>query len=137
MSKRIFNFTELPPSLNSVIGKRWALSNAKKRWMILLKESLGPYYHCPEPCTIEIHWRVMHHMDDDNSTARFKTLGDALKRAGYISDDKPSVLRLAKPQQTVVKHLNEQGFTMTISGDAAPTRTDTKWVTREQWEQSK
>ncbi len=114
MSSYTFYFDELPPTFNMLNGRHWyAAHNAKKRWQTLLREQLGPYYRCPEPCEITVTWRVMVLQDYDNAYARFKVIGDALKRAGYISDDKPEVLHLAVRQERVA-HLHNQGFSMEI-----------------------
>lgn len=109
-----FDFDELPPTLNRMLSSHWRTrANAKKRWELLLREKLGPDYRCPEPAEVVVTWRVMHEQDDDNSKGRFKCIGDALQRAGYISDDSPDVLRLSV-KQVRAKHLSEQGFTMQI-----------------------
>jgi hypothetical protein len=107
------DFDELPPTFNRLLKNRWVGSNAKKRWMILLRDKLGADYKCPEPCEIIILWRVMHLQDDDNCKARFKVIGDALQRAGYISNDKQIKLSV---NQMVVPHLKDQGFSMVIQG---------------------
>lgn len=114
-TERKFDFGELPPTFNDMLRWHWTKRAAQKnRWIILLKQKLGANYHCPEPCEIIVLWKVMREQDDDNCSARFKFVGDALKRAGYISDDKPSVLHLPKPSQMTVPHLSEQGFSMLI-----------------------
>ncbi len=114
MSSYTFYFDELPPTFNALNGRHWyAAHNAKRRWQVLLREQLGPDYHCPEPCEITVMWRVMHMQDYDNAHARFKVIGDALKRAGYISDDKPEILHLTVRQERVA-HLHDQGFSMEV-----------------------
>ena len=109
---RQYNFDELPPTLNRLIGSRWLSHNSKKRWMVLLYEQMG-CDQLPDPCHVKITWRVMHSQDRDNQVARFKVIGDALKRAGYIVDDSPAHLTL-ETDEVIVHHLREQGFTMDV-----------------------
>ena len=110
---RKFEFDELPPTFNKLVRNRWVGSNAKKRWMILLREQLGTD-PLPDPCHIKITWRVMHAQDDDNRLARFKVIGDALKRAGLIVDDKSTHLTL-EVHEVMAHHLKDQGFTMEVT----------------------
>lgn len=107
-----FDFDKLPPTFNRLLANRWVGHNAKKRWVGLLREQIQ-LDQFPDPCHIKIVWRVMHEQDDDNLVARFKVIGDALKRAGYIIDDKPKHLTLTV-SQIVVHHLSDQGFSMDV-----------------------
>lgn len=53
-------------------------------------------------------------MDWDNHCASFKNPGDALKKAGTIVDDKPSIVRIFRPRQVKVKTREEERITIHI-----------------------
>lgn len=111
--KNLYDFGELPPTLNRLLASHWRTrANAKARWTLLLREAIG-LNRLPDPCEVFVTWRVMRLQDDDNSRGRFKVIGDALKRAGYIIDDSPEHLHL-NVDQVRVAHRNEQGFLMVI-----------------------
>lgn len=109
-----FHCDTLPPSLNTMLRQHWSARSREREYF----NQLFRYYlygkAAPEPCEIIVTWRVMRLMDEDNAKARFKLLGDALVKAGILSDDNPDVIKSLVVKQERVKHRAEQGFDLEV-----------------------
>lgn len=96
----------LTPSLNDVLGLHFAELRRKKRDWRLRALLAFDRYEVPRAEKGEVRGlRIVSHrcrlVDRDNLVGGVKFLVDGMKRAGFIFDDSPAVLRLSVTQEQV------------------------------------
>lgn len=112
-----------PPGLNGDGGlirmHRKARSELQNFWKVYVREAMpyGMLYDSRLPlqrCEIVYTVRGLREMDDDNLSASFKMLGDALAHNRIIANDSPRVITCFHKVQILVKRKKEAGCEVAI-----------------------
>ncbi len=113
MSKSLsYRFDTLPPTPNRWARMHWA-TRAKWKDVMMWQIKAQGVKDAPEPCEIEVTWRVFRLMDKDNAHGRLKSVFDALVALDVLTDDNPKIIRNLIVNQKQCK-LKEQGFDLII-----------------------